>query len=152
MGAYGHSAYGHNHVPRDRAARREFRSAVHDQLLSLPMLLAAVALVLGPMVSQAGPKDAQMNELIVGIALLFVVGRRLYRGSSARSDLVVGGLGAWMIAAPFLLGLQNTAIAEGNKILDVTAGIVLVLAAAASLMTIRGNRDQQRPEHARTTR
>ncbi|MFF8605692.1 hypothetical protein ACF06X_07110 [Streptomyces sp. NPDC015346] len=126
MGAYGHHAtghrtYGRNRVPRDRAGRREFRSAVHDQLLSLPMLLAAVALVLGPMVSQAGPKDAQVNELAVGMVLLFVVGRRLYRGSSTRSDLVVGGLGAWMIAAPFLLGLQNTAIAEENKILDVTA-------------------------------
>ncbi|MEV4948963.1 hypothetical protein [Streptomyces sp. NPDC053755] len=134
------STYNHHYIAKDAVTRQGLRVAVHDQLLSLPMLLAAVALTILPMGWQDGPKDAQVNEVIVGVILLFVVGRRLYSGSSVRSDLIVGVLGAWMIVAPFLLGLQNTQVELGSKILDITAGSVLVLSAGASLLVLRGRR------------
>ncbi|MFJ8669835.1 hypothetical protein [Streptomyces sp. NPDC093600] len=135
------SSYSHHHVTRDQETAERFRHALHDELLTLPMLLAAVALTVGPFVSQLGPKDAQVNEALVGLILLFVVGRRLYRGSGLRSDIVVGVLGAWMIASPFVLDLQNTAVAEGNWILDLTAGSVLVVFAGASMLTMRQRRE-----------
>ncbi|MET9435790.1 hypothetical protein [Streptomyces sp. NPDC006551] len=135
------SSYSHHHVSRDQETAERFRHALHDELLTLPMLLAALALTLGPFVSQLGPKDAQVNEAMVGLILLFVVGRRLYRGSGLRSDLVVAVLGAWMIVSPFLLDLQNTAVAEGNRILDLTAGSLLVVFAGASMLTMRKQRD-----------
>ncbi|MGW0366953.1 SPW repeat domain-containing protein [Streptomyces sp. NPDC002990] len=128
----------HSPVPQER--RHLFRQGIHDQVLGMVMLVAAVALWAYPMAIHDGPKDAQVNEAVVGTVLTLVVGRRLYRGGSWRSDVVIGLAGLWMIASPFVLSLQKTAVDTGSTILDLAMGTVLVLAAALSLLVLRTDR------------
>ncbi|MFF5448028.1 hypothetical protein [Streptomyces sp. NPDC012888] len=132
------SVHHHQAAPRDRA--HELRQGLHDEILGFLMLVAATALVLFPMITQDGPKDAQVNEALVGLVLMYVAGRRLYRGGGVRSDVVIGLGGLWMIVSPFLLGLQNTAVDNGTRVLDIAVGCVLVALAAISLLVLRRDR------------
>ncbi|OKK16010.1 hypothetical protein AMK16_25035 [Streptomyces sp. CB00455] len=117
-----------------------FRQGIHDQVLGLIMFAASLALWVFPMATHDGSKDAQVNEAMIGMVLLFVVGMRLYRGSTWRSDVLVGVVGLWLIASPFVLGLQKTAVDNGNRILDITVGIILVTTSAISLLVVRADR------------
>ncbi|RSS51114.1 hypothetical protein [Streptomyces sp. WAC06614] len=125
-------------TPRERA--HALRRGWHDQILGALMLGASLALVLVPMATQDGPKDAQVNEMVVGVILIFVTGRRLYRGGGVLSDVVVGLGGLWMIVSPFLLDLQNTAADHATRVLDIAVGSVLVVLAAISLLVLREDR------------
>ncbi|MGW7454364.1 SPW repeat domain-containing protein [Streptomyces sp. NPDC054787] len=121
------------------AQAHAFRQGIHDQILGLVMLAASAALWIFPMATHGGAKDAQVNEVLVGVILMLVVGARLYRGSSWRSDLLVGLAGLWMIASPFVLGLQNAAVDNGSRILDIAVGAVLVTASVISLLVVRAD-------------
>ncbi|NXY93238.1 SPW repeat protein [Streptomyces sp. BR123] len=123
---------------QDRA--HVLRQGFHDEILGLLMFAAALALWLFTMITQDGPKDAQVNEAFVGLVLMFVAGRRLYRGGGVLSDVVIGLGGLWMIASPFVLGLQNTAMNSGTRIFDIAVGTVLVVLAAISLLVLRRDR------------
>ncbi|MFD8410996.1 hypothetical protein ACFV2Q_04415 [Streptomyces sp. NPDC059650] len=101
-------------TPQGRA--HVLRQGFHDEVLGLPMFAAALALWIFPMITQDGPKDAQVNEALVGLVLLLVTGRRLYRGGGVLSDVVIGLGGLWMIASPFLLGLQDTAMTNDTRV------------------------------------
>ncbi|MEU6894751.1 hypothetical protein ABZ934_23635 [Streptomyces sp. NPDC046557] len=128
----------HSHHTIARASGRETLSkGWHDDILGLLMLLAALVLCLAPMAQQDGPKDAQVNEVVVGTIVLFAAAARLYHGAGVRSDVLIGLCGAWLVASPFVLGLQKTAVGESNRVYDVVIGGVLVLLALVGLALLR---------------
>ncbi|MFD9396976.1 SPW repeat protein [Streptomyces sp. NPDC060000] len=62
----------------------------------------------------------------------------------ARSDFLVLAAGAWLAASPYLLSLQNTAVLDGARIVDMVIGGIYILLALASLLMLkrtRGHRD-----------
>ncbi|MFD3550434.1 hypothetical protein ACFWUW_33450 [Streptomyces sp. NPDC058655] len=122
------------------AQAHAFRQGIHDQVLGVVMFIASAALWIFPMATHDGAKDAQVNEAIVGAFLMFVVGLRLYRGSSWRSDVIIGLAGLWMIASPYVLGLQKTAVDNGSRVLDIAVGSVLVVTSLISLLIVRADR------------
>ncbi|WP_411104919.1 hypothetical protein [Streptomyces sp. cmx-4-9] len=122
------------------AQAHAFRQGLHDQVIGVVMFAASAALWVFPMATHDGAKDAQVNEAVVGAFLMFVVGLRIYRGSSWRSDAIVGLAGLWMIASPYVLGLQNTAVDNGSRVLDIIVGCVLVASALVSLLIVRADR------------
>ncbi|MFD3330623.1 hypothetical protein [Streptomyces sp. NPDC058701] len=122
------------------AQSHAFRHGIHDQVLGVVMFIASAALWIFPMATHDGAKDAQVNEAIVGAFLMFVVGLRLYRGSSWRSDVIIGLAGLWMIASPYVLGLQKTAVDNGSRVLDIAVGSVLVVTSLISLLIVRADR------------
>ncbi|MFI8910233.1 hypothetical protein ACIGW4_01225 [Streptomyces sp. NPDC053513] len=67
------------------------------------MPAVSVLLLVMPMATQAGSKDAQIDEMLVGLVVAFTAGWRVYRGGSLRSDAVVGLAGVWLLVAPFVL-------------------------------------------------
>ncbi|MFD3870034.1 hypothetical protein [Streptomyces sp. NPDC058623] len=113
------------------------------------MFAASAALWIYPMATHDGAKDAQVNEAVVGTFLMFVVGLRLYRGSSWRSDAIVGLAGVWMIVSPFVLGLQDAAVDSGSTVLDIAVGSVLATASLISLLILRADRRAEAAEAAR---
>ena len=129
-----------HHAPVPTAQAHAFRQGIHDQVIGVVMFAASAALWIFPMATHDGAKDAQVNEAIVGAFLMFVVGLRLYRGSSWRSDAIVGLAGLWMIASPYVLGLQKTAVDNGSRVLDIAVGCVLVTTFLLSLLIVRADR------------
>lgn len=129
-----------HHAAVPPAQAHAFRQGVHDQVIGLIMLAASAALWIFPMATHDGAKDAQVNEAVIGGFLLFVVGLRIYRGSGWRSDAVIGLAGLWMIVSPFVLGLQKTAVDNGNLVLDIAVGSVLLACSLVSLLIIRTDR------------
>ncbi|MFC8293575.1 hypothetical protein ACFUJ0_22955 [Streptomyces sp. NPDC057242] len=127
-------------VPRVSDRSHVLRRGAHDQILGLLMLVTAVVVLLFPMATQDGPKDAQVNELVVGLVVAFTAGMRLYRGGGLLSDAVVGLAGAWLIASPFVLGVQNTAVHTADLMLCVVAGSVLVVLSLVSAAVWRSDR------------
>ncbi|MFJ6940404.1 hypothetical protein [Streptomyces sp. NPDC101132] len=141
------SVYRHQqHLPARQDTGHVIRQGLHDQVLGLLMLGASVALWAVPMATQAGPKDAQVNEMIVGTVLTLIVGHRLFRGGGVRSDVAVGALGLWMLASPFVLDWQKTSLDTASRILDLTTGAVLVIAAGASLLLLAADHRATRRE------
>ncbi|MFF5638792.1 hypothetical protein [Streptomyces sp. NPDC012825] len=119
-------------VPRVPDRSHVLRQGAHDQILGLLMLVTSVVVLLFPMATQDGPKDAQVNELVVGLVVAFAASTRLYRGGGLWSDAVVGVAGAWLIASPFVLGAQNTAVHTADRMLCIVAGSVLVVLSLVS--------------------
>jgi hypothetical protein len=124
------------------ARKRALRKGQHDDLLGLPMVLAGLALFVGPYIGVSEPdmaKDANVNEYVVGTIVLFTAGARVWRGGGLRSDLVILAAGLWMLVSPFLLTAGDTHVTE-PRVLDVTVGIVLTLTAIVSLLLLRAAR------------
>ncbi|MBT2443762.1 hypothetical protein J7E93_27425 [Streptomyces sp. ISL-36] len=136
-------------VPRVADPGHVVRQGAHDQILGLLMLAAAAVLVLWPMATQDGPKDAQVNEVFVGLVVLFLAGKRIYRGSGLRSDAVIGLAGVWMIASPFVLEAQDTAVHTANRVVDIAAGSVLVVLSLLSVLLVRLDRKRRPGGHTR---
>ncbi|MEU2118139.1 hypothetical protein ABZ567_21440 [Streptomyces sp. NPDC016459] len=128
------------HIDRGLTARvsdpaHTLRQGAHDQVLGLLMLAVGVLLVLMPMATQLGPKDAQVNELLVGLVVAFTAGRRMYRGSGPWSDAVMGIAGVWLVVSPFVLDAQNTAVHTADRMLAfVTGGVLVVLSLVSALI------------------
>ncbi len=141
--------YHSHHTAVPPAQAHAFRQGIHDQVIGVVMLAASAALWIFPMATHDGAKDAQVNEAIVGGFLMFVVGLRLYRGSSWRSDAIIGLAGLWMIASPYVLGLQTTAVDNGSRVLDIAVGCVLVTASLVSLLIVRADRRAEAVEAVR---
>ncbi|MFD5932458.1 hypothetical protein [Streptomyces sp. NPDC060333] len=127
----------HTAVPPAQA--HAFRQGVHDQVIGIVMFVASATLWIFPMATHDGAKDAQVNEAMIGAILMFVVGLRLYRGSSWRSDVIVGLAGLWMIASPYVLGHQDAAVDNGSRVLDIAVGCVLVTTSLISLLIVRAD-------------
>ncbi|GAA3389223.1 SPW repeat domain-containing protein [Streptomyces roseoviridis] len=120
--------------PRVANPPHVLRQGAHDQLLGLLMLVVSAVLLLMPMATQTGPKDAQINEMLVGLVVAFTAGRRVYRGGGLWSDAVVGLAGVWLVISPFVLDAQNTAVHTADRMLAIVAGGVLVVLSAASMV------------------
>ncbi|WP_225799984.1 hypothetical protein [Streptomyces sp. NK15101] len=127
-------------TPRVSDPAHVLRQGAHDQILGLLMLAVSVLLLLVPMATQAGPKDAQINEMLVGLVVAFTAGWRIYRGGSLRSDAVVGLAGAWLIVSPLVLDAQNTAVDTADRVLALVAGSALVVLSLVSLLIWRSDR------------
>ncbi|MEU0404327.1 hypothetical protein ABZ318_29710 [Streptomyces sp. NPDC006197] len=121
-------------TPRVSDPPHVLRQGAHDQILGLLMLAVSVLLLVMPMATQVGPKDAQMNEMLVGLVVAFTAGRRIYRGGGLWSDAVVGLAGVWLLVSPFVLDAQNTAVDTADRTLAIVAGSVLVVLSAASVL------------------
>ncbi|MFD3534867.1 hypothetical protein [Streptomyces sp. NPDC058664] len=130
-------------TPRVSDPSHVLRRGAHDQIMGLLMLAVSVLLLLMPMATQLGPKDAQINEMLVGLVVAFTAGRRLYRGAGPRSDVVVGLAGVWLIVSPFLLDAQNTAVHTADRMLALMAGSVLVALSLVSLLIWRLDRNHR---------
>ncbi|WP_030840321.1 SPW repeat domain-containing protein [Streptomyces sp. NRRL F-4474] len=134
------ATYHSHHAAVPAAQAHAYRQGLHDQVIGLIMFAASAALWIFPMATHDGAKDAQVNEAVVGAILMFVVGLRIYRGSTWRSDAIVGLAGLWMIVSPFVLGLQDAAVDDGNRVLDIAVGAVLVATSLISLLIVRADR------------
>ncbi|GAB2900251.1 SPW repeat domain-containing protein [Streptomyces mayteni] len=124
------------------ARRRLVRKGQHDDVLGVLMLISGAALFFGPWVAGQmadADRDAFINELVVGLIVVFVAGSRLSSGGGIRNDLVILLAGGWMIAGPFLLGLGNTRVA-GPRPFDLFIGIVLSVLAVVGLGLLRASR------------
>ncbi|MGW0118589.1 SPW repeat domain-containing protein [Streptomyces sp. NPDC003327] len=130
--------------PRVSDPPHVLRQGAHDQLLGLLMLAVAVLLLLMPMATQVGPKDAQINEMLVGLVVGFTAGWRIYRGGSLRSDAIVGVAGVWLLVSPFVLDAQNTAVHTADRMLAIVAGSVLIILSVASALLWRLDRGRTR--------
>ncbi|MEU4358284.1 SPW repeat domain-containing protein [Streptomyces virginiae] len=134
------ATYHSHHAPVPARQAHAYRQGMHDQVIGLVMFAASAALWIFPMATHDGAKDAQVNEAVIGAILMFVVGLRIYRGSTWRSDAIVGLAGLWMIASPYVLGLQNAAVDNGSRVLDIAVGAVLVVTSLISLLIMRADR------------
>ncbi|MCP9956353.1 SPW repeat domain-containing protein [Streptomyces sudanensis] len=120
--------------------RRVLREGMRDQIVSLLLVLTAVALFVAPWVTGEPDtaKDAHRNELAVGMVVLFVAMARFRWHLGRWADLVVLTAGAWLVASPWLLGLRNTVVfADGAHVFDVAAGSVLIVLSVVSLLLYR---------------
>ncbi|MFF1560853.1 SPW repeat protein [Streptomyces sp. NPDC058279] len=149
------TVHSHHSVAQARVSGgKSLRRSQHDDILGLLMLLVALVLCLAPMALQDGPKDAQINEVIVGTIVLFAAGSRLYRGADMRSDVIILLCGAWLVASPFVLGLQKTAFTDSNRVYDVVLGAALIVLALVGMALLRaakrsetGGPTEQLPAH-----
>ncbi|MET9801691.1 hypothetical protein [Streptomyces sp. NPDC006368] len=117
--------------------RRILREGQRDQIISLLMLLTAIALFVAPWINGEpdSAKDGHRNELGVGMIVLFVAMARFKWHLGRWSDLTVLAAGAWLVAAPWLLGLRDTVVfADGSHVFHVAAGSVLIVLSIASLL------------------
>lgn len=128
--------------------RQILREGQRDQLISLLMLLTAIALFVAPWVTgePTTAKDAHRNELGVGMIVLFMAMARFKWHLGPWSDLTVLAAGAWLVASPWLLGLRDTVVfADGAHVFDVAAGSVLIVLSVASLLLFRAARAGEAP-------
>ncbi|MET9432458.1 MULTISPECIES: SPW repeat protein [unclassified Streptomyces] len=121
------------------AVRRVLLEGQRDQIVSLLMLLTAIALFVAPWVvgEPDTAKDAHRNELGVGMVVLFIALARFRWHLGLASDVVILLAGGWLIASPWLLGLRNTAVFDGAQVFDVAAGTVLVVLSVVSMLLLR---------------
>lgn len=70
---------------------------------------------------------------------------RLVRSPGVLSDLVIAVAGAWLIAAPFVLGYGDTPMTDAARFNDVAAGGLIVLLALGSLALLPAARSQSSP-------
>ncbi|MFJ8692465.1 SPW repeat protein [Streptomyces roseolilacinus] len=123
--------------PLTPETRRVLREGQRDQLVSLLLVLTAVALFVAPWVNGEpdSAKDAHRNELGVGMLVLFVAMARFKWHLGRWADLTVLAAGVWLVVSPWLLGLGDTVIfADGAHVFHVAAGSVLIVLAVVSLL------------------
>ncbi len=123
--------------------RRVLREGQRDQLISLLMVLTAISLFVAPWVTglPTSAKDAHRNELGVGMIVLFVAMARFRWHLGRWADLIVLAAGAWLVASPWLLGLQDTQVFTGGApVFDMAVGSVLIVLSIASLLLFRASR------------
>ncbi|RAG85557.1 hypothetical protein DN069_11530 [Streptacidiphilus pinicola] len=82
-------------------------------------------------------QDAHLNEIMVGIVVFLNGLARLLRDPSRVSDGIVALAGAWLIAAPFVVGYTTSAEAGDAAVTDVVTGGVLILLALYSAFALR---------------
>ncbi|HWU05318.1 MAG TPA: SPW repeat protein [Streptomyces sp.] len=108
-----------------------------EQIISTLMFFTGIALCVAPWVVSDSPdaaKDIHRSEVGIAMLVLLVALARLSGHAGRWSDRVILLSGAWLVASPWLLGLQDTAVFDGAQVFDVAAGAVLLALAAASML------------------
>lgn len=133
-------------------SRQFLMRAQRQQIIGLLMLLTAIVLFVAPWIVgyPDTAKDAHRNELGVGMIVFFIALARFIRYPGKWPDLLVLAAGAWMIASPWVISLQNTEVFDGAQVIDVASGIVLVVLASLSLLllALTKGHDEQRNQRA----
>ncbi|GGV78049.1 hypothetical protein GCM10010294_46610 [Streptomyces griseoloalbus] len=113
--------------------------AQRQQIIGLLMIVSALLLIVAPWIAgyPDTAKDAHRNELGVGVIVLLIAAARFIWYPGKWPDLVVLLAGAWMIAAPWALSTQKTAVFDGTQVMDVAVGVVLVVLAGISLLMLK---------------
>lgn len=106
-------------------------------------IVAGLWLIAAPFVLNfEGVEVAQWNHIIVGAAVAVIAVIRAsdpdHRAGMSWTNAL---LGAWMIAAPFVLGYSDVNDAQTNSI--VTGAIILALAAFSAFETNQAHREQR---------
>ncbi|MET7292435.1 SPW repeat protein [Streptomyces griseoloalbus] len=124
---------------RRSRSQKSLRRAQRQQIIGLLMIGSALLLFVAPWIAgyPDTAKDAHRNELGVGVIVLLIAGARFIWYPGKWPDLVVLLAGAWLIASPWVLSLQKTAVFDGTQVIDVVVGIVLVVLAGVSLLMLK---------------
>lgn len=118
--------------------------------LSALVFLAGVWLVLAPFAldypERPGGFDGRWNDIVVGVAVAAVA---LVRMVAPIRTVTIGliniGLGAWLVAAPFVLFYNDDeGVAPSATVNDLVVGIVIVALATASMVVGRWARIRRR--------
>lgn len=113
--------------------------------LSALVFLAGVWLVLAPFV--LGYPDGfagWWNDIVVGVAVAVVALVRMVAPIRAATvGLVNISLGAWLVAAPFVLSYNDDRVAAAATVNDLTVGVGI--AALAALSMVAGRQGRGRP-------
>lgn len=122
--------------PKKNPADLTLMRGQRQQIIGLLMLLSAVVLFVAPWIVgyPDTAKDAHRNELGVGMVVCFTALGRFVRYPGKWPDLVVLAAGAWMIASPWVISMQNTEVFDGAQVIDVVVGVVLMVLAGLSLL------------------
>ncbi|MDQ0791756.1 SPW repeat protein [Streptomyces sp. B1I3] len=126
-------------TPPDSAGQHVLLHGWREQIISFLMFLVGIALCVAPWVggdTLDAAKDIHRSEVGIAILVLLVAISRLSGHTGKWSDWTMLLAGAWLVASPWLLALQNTEVFDGAHVFDVAAGAVL-LALAASSMFLR---------------
>ncbi|MCX6462272.1 MAG: SPW repeat protein [Pseudonocardiales bacterium] len=140
--------------PMDPAAAGLLADA-HDEGLaaatfSALAFLAGVWLVLAPFVltypDLGGGFDARWNDRVVGAAIAVVATvRMLSPNRTAAFGWVNVGLGAWLVAAPFVLFYNDDRVAAAATVNDLAIGVLVIALAGASRALSRRGRRRSEP-------
>ncbi|MFG3007941.1 SPW repeat domain-containing protein [Streptomyces calvus] len=120
-------------------ARRSLMRAQRQQIIGLLLIVSALVLFVAPWIAgyPDTAKDAHRNELGVGVIVLMIAMARFIWYPGKWPDLAVLLAGAWMVAAPWALSLQKTAVFDGTQVIDVAVGTVLMVLAGISLLMLK---------------
>lgn len=117
--------------------------------ISALVFLAGVWLVLAPFVLDYpdGRFDGRWNDWVVGAAIAVVaVVRMVSPNRTVAFGLINVGLGAWLVAAPFVLFYNEDRVAAAASINDIVVGFVVIALACASRTLSRRSRRRARSE------
>ncbi|MEU1125049.1 SPW repeat protein [Streptomyces sp. NPDC005899] len=123
--------------PHGSAGRHVLLHGWREQIISGLMFLTGIALCVAPWVGGDYPdsaKDIHRSEVGIAILVLLVAITRLSGHIGRWSDWIILLSGAWLVASPWLLRLQNTEVFDGAHVFDVAAGTVLLVLAVASML------------------
>ncbi|MEU5522826.1 SPW repeat protein [Streptomyces sp. NPDC093250] len=122
------------HLRPERALMR----AQRQEIIGLLMIFSSLLLFIAPWIVgyPDSAKDAHRNELGIGLIVLLIAIARFIWYPGKWPDLVVLLAGAWMIASPWALDLQDTAVFDGAEVIDVAVGIMLMALAVLSLLML----------------
>jgi hypothetical protein len=111
------------------------REAVGYPLILISLFLFATPALLDyPLTYQA--QEAHLNEIMVGMVVLFNGIARLVRTPTRVSDIIVGLSGAWLVAAPFAVGYSHYSEAGRAAVADIVTGGILILLAVYSIVSL----------------
>ncbi|WEH41768.1 SPW repeat protein [Streptomyces sp. AM 2-1-1] len=135
----------------EQRARHDRLALLHgwrEQIMTWLMMVTAIVLCFAPWIWGDGPdaaKDAHRNELAVGIVVLLVVLARFSRHAGPWSDWTVLAAGGWLVASPWILGLQKAETFDNaQQIINVATGTVLIVLAVVSLTLGAALRKEER--------
>ncbi|MGW0792779.1 SPW repeat domain-containing protein [Streptomyces sp. NPDC002911] len=124
-------------LPPQSTDRNVLLHGWREQIISGLMFFAGIALGVAPWIGGDGPvaaKDIHRSEVGIAILVLMVALARLSGHVGKWSDWIILLSGAWLVASPWLVGLQDAAVFDGAQVFDVAAGAVLLALAAASML------------------
>lgn len=141
-----------SHEQRARQAQLILLHGWREQIVTWLMMVTAIVLCFAPWIWGNAPdaaKDAHRNELAIGIIVLLVVLARFSRHAGPWSDWTVMAAGGWLVASPWILGLQKAeTFNSAQQTINVAAGTVLIVLAVASLMLGAVLRKREGPGNA----